>query len=527
VRAPGLAPARIELVRTPGEQTARADVALEPPVALSGVVRDPAGGRVAGARVVVLPARRDGVGAAPPEETPAVPTSADGSFQVAGLAPGLHTIRVEAAGRHPVERRLVPVPHDGPLALVLEPLGNLAGVAVNEDGRPAAGARIVAASRDHAARAVADAGGRFTLALPAGSYRVVAALDDRAGAAGPLAVAAGDGANAVRLALGPGASIDGAALEAGSGRPLEGAWVALALHATGEVVARAAADAAGAFRIHGLAPGAYDLRADAEGRSPAHALCVTLAPGGRFPLRLALEATGAVSGLVTDGAGRAVAGARIRVITAGDHLSGPIALEARTDFEGRFEVAGLEVGRAEVVARQDGTLAGIARTVEVRPGDAVDASLVLPEPGLVAGRVASEGRRPPPGTAVVAVPARPAAAGLESARALADASGHYQLALPAGDYRVYAAPAEESRGDPRASPASARVDAGRTTRLDLAVAPPVANRVEIVVVEPGGAPSPGAEVRLGRPGEAIVALATAAGDDGRVALAADMGLGGR
>jgi hypothetical protein len=47
------------------------------------------------------------------------------------------------------------------------------------------------------------------------------------------------------------------------------------------------------------------------------------------------------------------------------------------------------------------------------------------------------------------------------------------------------------------------------------------------VLEPGGAPSPGAEVTLGRPGETTVALATAAREDGRVVLAADMGLGGK
>jgi hypothetical protein len=219
----------------------------------------------------------------------------------------------------------------------------------------------------------------------------------------------------------------------------------------------------------------------------------------------------------------------VRIITAGDRLAGPGVREARSDFEGRFEVTGLEAGPARITARQAGAATGVTRGVQVRAGGVADASLVLPEPGLLAGRVAPSAGRPPAGTAVVAVPARIAAASLEVARALADASGNYVLALPAGEYRVYAAPAEETRTDPRVSPMFARVDAGRTTRLDLALAAPAADagELEIVVVEPGGAPSPGAEVTLGRPGDATVALATAAGDDGRVALGADMGLGGR
>jgi hypothetical protein len=527
VRSPGLAPARRLVVRAAEEATARADVALEPPAALAGAVLDPGGAPLPGIRVLVLPALDEpGVPAsAPPEETAVAITAADGTFAVAGIAPGLHAVAAEGEGRHPARLPRVAVPRDGPLAMVLEPLGALAGT-VAQDGRPAAGAEVLAASRDHAARTVAGPDGRFALRLPAGAYRVAATAGDRAAAAGPLAVAAGAETDA-QLSLVRASAIEGTVVEAGSGRPVPGAELVVALHETGTPVARASAGPDGRFRIDGLAPGAHDLAASAPGRSPARAPALTLPDGAPFRLRLPLEAAGAVLGRVTDGSGRAIAGARIRIVTEGDGLLPARRRDARTDFEGRFRVDGIAAGRAELSVRQDGVLAGVARRVRVSPGGAAEVSVVLPEAGLVAGRVALGVRRPPAGTAVIALPARGASSAAEIGRTLADAAGHYQLALPEGDYRVLAAPAEEGAAEARAEAARARVEAGRTARLDLALAPPAAGGIAVLVVEPGGAPSPGAEVTLSRPGEGSAAFAAAAGEDGRLALPAGASLAGR
>jgi hypothetical protein len=114
------------------------------------------------------------------------------------------------------------------------------------------------------------------------------------------------------------------------------------------------------------------------------------------------------------------------------------------------------------------------------------------------------------------------------ARAVTDASGNYVLPLPAGDYRVHAAPGLAPRTDLRVSPTFAHVEPGRTARLGLAVAlAPREQGPEILVLEPGGAPSPGATVTLARPDDGKVALATSAGDDGRVTLDPQMGMAGR
>jgi hypothetical protein len=80
----------------------------------------------------------------------------------------------------------------------------------------------------------------------------------------------------------------------------------------------------------------------------------------------------------------------------------------------------------------------------------------------------------------------------------------------------------------RVAPSFARVEPGRTSRIELPVAPVARGAgVEILVLEPGGAPSPGATVTLARPDDGRVALATAAGDDGRVRVDARMGITGR
>jgi hypothetical protein len=235
---------------------------------------------------------------------------------------------------------------------------------------------------------------------------------------------------------------------------------------------------------------------------------------------------GAVVGTVRDGAGRPLAGVRVRALPRGDGLAAQGPVETRTDFDGRFLLAPLVVGRAEIVARQDAALSGVARAALVEDGREAALELVLPEAGILAGRATAGGRPPPAGTTVLAVPMLGGSGALQVARAAADASGNFSMSLPAGEYRVLAGPGTEARPDERATPAFARVEPGRTTRLPVEVTA-AERRVEILVLEPGGAPSPGATVTLSRPDDGRAALAARAGDDGRVAVDARMGTSGR
>ena len=528
-RAAGLAPAHAEAVRHADEDATRLEVVLEPSAALDGRVTARGGGAIAGARVRVVPvvSRFPGfaVPSAPAEETAVAETGPDGSFRVDGLAPGTYAVAVEATGYHRVLRR-APVPGET-LGIAMEPLGRVEGI-VLRDGTPAAGATVRAASADHGAGATAGADGRFALSAPAGSYRVHAALGDRAAAAGPIAVAAGATAAPLELRLGPAATVEGEVTLAASGKPVPGAEIALFPHETGELAARARADAAGRFRVAGLAPDAFDVRATAPGASPGLVAAVTLAPGGRFPIRFALAGTGSAEGTVKDLAGRALAGVRVQVVQRGDGLAGAAPLEARSGFDGTWRIDGIEVGRAEILARQDGVAIGASRAVRVEVGRASRADLFLAEAGVLAGRVRAGGKPPPAGSVVLAVPMRAGLGTVQVARAPADASGNFRLALPAGEYRVHAAPGDAARTDLRVAPAFARVEGGATASLELALAAPAPeDGLEILVLEPGGAPSPGAVVTLSRPDDTAVAFATSAGEDGRVPLAGKMGVAGR
>jgi hypothetical protein len=265
----------------------------------------------------------------------------------------------------------------------------------------------------------------------------------------------------------------------------------------------------------------------APGATPARAEGVTLAPGTRFPLRLELRALGAIEGTVTDAADQPLAGARVRVVSRGDGMDGAVPLEARTDFGGRYRLERIEAGRAELVAVQVGAALGDARAVLVAPSATSRADFFVPAAGVLEGRLARAAGGPL-GAAVVAVPIRRGLAGAQVARALPDANGFFRLALPAGEYRVHAAPAERSGAEPRAAPAFVRVEPGRTAHLELAAAAPGSEGgPEVLVLEPGGAPSARAEVALSRPDDARIALAAAAGDDGRLPLGRDAGLAGR
>jgi hypothetical protein len=235
--------------------------------------------------------------------------------------------------------------------------------------------------------------------------------------------------------------------------------------------------------------------------------------------------TGTLEGTVRDPAGHPLAGVDVRATVRADPLR-PFTAGARTDFEGRFRLDGLAAGRTEIVATAPGALAGASRAVEVHAGRIGRVEVELTETGVLAGRVRSGADRAR-GLTVVAVARTGGAAARQVARVPVDETGGYRLALPAGEYRVHAGAGDGADADARTAPAFARVEPGRTSRLDLdAAAAAREDAVDVLVVEPGGAPAAGAVVTLSRAGDGRIALATTAGPDGRVAIGSRMGLTG-
>jgi hypothetical protein len=530
VRARGLASAWSVVVRAVGEGTTRVEIALAPAVTLEGRTLASDGGAPLPAHVTAIPFAGGQLeaGAIPPEIAVRSDAAADGTFRLEGLAPGAWIVEAVAADRHPARIR-VAVPRAEPLALQLEPPGEVRGVVLRSDAHPAPGAVVRLASREHQVSGTAGSDGRFALRAPAGAYRLLAALAEETGAA-PVAVPAGAAATPVEVRLGRAAAIEGVVREGGSERPVAGADVEVRLHETDVTVARVTAGPDGRCTAAGLAPGSYDVQVRAAGRSTAAIAGVAVGSGERFPLPVTLAGTGAVEGTVRDAADHPLAGVRVRVVARGDGLEGAPPIEARTGFDGRYRIDGLEIGRADLVVRQDGVALGAGRAVRIEERRVALADFVLPEPGVLAGQVTAATRLPP--AVVIASPMRGGLGAIPTARAPVDAAGRYRLDLPAGDYRVYAAPAEAVATDLRVEPAFARVVAGGTERLDLDLdlgrtgSGAAGAALRLQVLEPGGAPSAGAVVTLARGGDDRVALATAADDEGRVPLAKDLGFAG-
>jgi hypothetical protein len=309
--------------------------------------------------------------------------------------------------------------------------------------------------------------------------------------------------------------------------PAAGAELVLLAHGTGEVVARALAGGDGRFTLGPLAPVAYDLAATARDASPALVPGITLVAGQRFEARVHLAGTGAAAGTIRDAAGHPLASIRVRAAGGGEGLLAVPPVETRTDFEGRFRLAPLPVGRTEIVAREQRLRLGVGQAVTVAEGREATVALVLPGAGVLAGRVLGADGPPPPGTTVVVVPLGAGAGVLQIARIVADARGNFEVPVPAGEYRVHAASGTAPLADQRVTPAFAKVAPGETTRLQLTLASPREAGAEILVLEPGGTPSPGATVTIARPDDGRIALATVAGDDGRLVIDRGMGISGR
>lgn len=239
--------------------------------------------------------------------------------------------------------------------------------------------------------------------------------------------------------------------------------------------------------------------------------------------RATAGAPGAIDGLVLGSDGRPLAGVRVQLASRGDGAVGLAPVEARTGFDGRFSFGGVEPGRAVVVAAQDGVALGTSRAVQVLAGPAARLELTLPEAGVLEGSVGGEAP-----AAVVVVPLHLGPGPGQVARATVDRGGAYRLSLPAGQYRVHAAPAAAARVDLRVTPAFTAVAAGRSTRLDLTALPARTEEgVTVRILEPGGAPSAGAAVTVSRAGDEKVAFAAAAGEDGALVLAREMGMAGQ
>lgn len=469
---------------------------------LEVAVTDGAGKKpVAGARVMLLD---DGEGEGELEAEDQ--TGADGVARFPAVAAGFTRFAVTAAGFSPAGgiarigkgEKLVHVD------VALARGAAVSGRVVDEQHQPVAGARVwpvdaatawmQAGGEQQAVTSAKD--GRFAIpTLAAGSWILFAKDDDHAPASTkPITVNGEVATTGVELVMPAAATIAGVVVD-GAGAPVPDAAVQLSSDrwSIDMVYRQAAADSQGHFEIRTLPRRAFKLRATSdEASSDAVAVDLT-GVAEKKDVKLVLDRTGTIAGIVVDSNGEAVAEAEVsadpdflsgdrgdddRVLAGGD--------TATTDGDGHFVLHGLEDGNYRLFAVRD---SGGVRRVGERAGvvakvGAKDVRLVLPSPGGVTGTIVLESGGAPALATVTA----------GWSQRITTKDGHFELSgLSPATYDVRVSGAEFSEAVKR----DVVVTAGKVVDLGTITVRP-GRKVAGKVVDGKGAPVEDARVMMGQ-----------------------------
>ncbi len=405
----------------------------------------------------------------PGSEEPAVPedaTGIDGTFAVSDLAAGRYDLEVSSPGFGPVTIPGVEVPEgpagDGEVDLgtvVLSPGVAIEGQVVDAEGRPLSGVEIRTAessrvpmpaafrlmmAADQPPAAISGGDGRFTVR----DRRAGERLDLIADAPGYMATTVpgvvAPSEEPVRVVLKQASRVSGRVVDS-TGDPIEGAGVRALPEGLGGSGGRrpgnfhrAASDAGGRFELLDVEPGTVTMAAQAEGYQETRLSGLVAPAGGELrDVELVLRPGATVRGVVLDAGGEPVAGAQVRISATGG--SGRPEGFTLADGDGRFELAGVGLGRRTVTASsEDGR--EVSKSLEVEAGTQ-SVELRLAGGVEVSGRVVDAAGLGVAGAVVSLEPASPTVVWYgASSEAVSSAGGAFTLAgVPAGNYRLQAA----------------------------------------------------------------------------------------
>ncbi len=400
------------------------DFRLDPAVAVSGTVRDPAGSPVAGAVVVAEPAGRDHAPPDPgtlrfadPADRPlAAVTGPDGAYRLDGLLPGgAFRILARKDGFAPSkEGNEVLLPGGGSLALdlTLQRSGEIFAAWSGGEGRGPVLATVRV--RDASGATVAESSGQGTCRIPGiapGPCTVIVASEENGSARGAVEVRAGETVKVdLVLGFGEGLLAEGVVVDR-AGAPVPRARVLLVgvdggdgpgpalvgerfpLEATAGRDGRFALDGGGArlpsARLFVRAGGFLHLLTPPR-ELPARDLRLVLDRGGAIHLRLEFP-----PGVPRQGdAG---------MVLCFQPEEGPLVSRRGgvRDMTGEFRWEGLPAGRGWFSARA-GNLLVEERSVEVPAGGVADLGVLPFEAGAdLEGRVVDGAGAPVPGARVM------------------------------------------------------------------------------------------------------------------------------
>jgi hypothetical protein len=464
-------------------------------------------------------------------------TAPDGTFSLAGVAPGKYLLRGQLPG---FSGASVPLQLGAGESLAtvlrLDPVQLLEGIVQDAEGRPLAQAALfawpVGGRQVGVVEAATGADGRFALAgLATGSWTVMV----EAPGFGTLRLERVDvPARPLVLRLDGEARTLGGMVVGPTGAPVADAQVLLGgpSFATPRAVR---SNPKGLFLFHGLGFGRFVLRASGGDLVSQHeSVVIDEGTGWLPPAKLTLHAGSRLSGRVVDDRGQPLPRAEVE-------LTAPPAGDAfeivRSDGEGRFVIGPVAPGRYQVWARLAGHAMNSPSEIDLRAEAVGRIELRLARAAALTGLTLDEDGRPLAGALVTisaqqglgiqdlavlqgSLPMAAEAANLP-AEALArkgrlrstasDHLGRFLLAdLPPGQFHVEVTGAR--RIPVRKGPLG--VEPGRTAdlgRLTLATGLPLSGRI----VDESGAPLRGARLQARLMDTAGPSFSGVAGDDGR------------
>lgn len=263
----------------------------------------------------VVKAWREGAGS---EELPfAARADARGRFTLDGVGAGSYRVEVAEAGYESLRRVGVPAPTQS-LSLMVRALASLEGVVRTAHGEGARGATVVLAGSGlwpPRSVTVHDDGSFLISSLPSGVYELRASRDDDvAEPVAPLVLDPGDHRE-VTMALGAGAALEGAVVDAESRAPIANARVVVVEDALSTSPRVLTADARGRFRAPGLLRRTHQVSVRATGYAPRTGVTVNPAEG---VATVALDRAAVFEGRIVDGHGDPVANTQVE-LTVRDH----------------------------------------------------------------------------------------------------------------------------------------------------------------------------------------------------------------
>jgi uncharacterized GH25 family protein len=348
------------------------------------------------------------------EDDPAVKTGADGKVVLRGLPNDWVRVTALAPGYGPKTESKGIGNNDTEtvLEISLAKGAQVSGRVVDESGAPIEGARVWAMDAANAWEGGAGErtaettkkDGTFTIAaLSQGSYLFFAKDEAHAPAVTtPVSVSGETPTTGVEIVMKAAASLAGVVVDA-QGAPVPYATVRLSskTYSADMVYRQAAADDQGAFEIKGLPRTALRARAEGEDASSA-AVDVDLAVTPvKTDLRLVLDKTATIAGVVVDDTNEPVPEATVTAYP--DFLAGEVdwvmasTATATTDGDGRFLLKGLDEGKFRVWASRDsgGSKRSSEREGVATQTGAKDVRLVLPAPGGIEGTIVMENGEAP------------------------------------------------------------------------------------------------------------------------------------